>query len=335
MLTDSASAPFPVSAVVWQRDVDLEMEAGLLGMGFTPITDDYLDVCRERDDIEADLDEAASHIKALEARLKAALRIVDAAEKWKATSMAPPIIPSHRALWDAMSEHAAAARGEDWRAKKGTGPHEAGEKGKEGENGEIGVCRICNAQSVLPMPHGLCPDCNSDGLWTLDEPEPKCGTCGKPTSPISYGECLKCVNKRARIARLRAEVKIGDVVEGEIKRADGSMLVCSALYAVIETCPAKGVKVTWGWMAWADITRHWPAKQEAAPSPASELREAEVNADGQTFNEWVDLREAYIELGKAQERVQKAGTAEEQKAAKAYRLESYRTLKALRAKGAN
>ena len=118
---------------------------------------------------------------------------------------------------------------------EGTGPCPTGERGKEGEPGKA---------------------------------EPKCADCGKPADPVRGDPttggyrgrdplCPACF----RIARLKAEVKIGDVVEGEIKRADGSMLVCSALYAVVETCPAKGVKVTWGWMAWADISCHWSVKR--------------------------------------------------------------------------
>jgi hypothetical protein len=117
--------------------------------------------------------------------------------------------------------------------------------------------------------------------WHEDELPPKCADCGKANQPLLHhalvgqgcdGEddyiriCQECIGKRkeaSRIARLKAEVKPGDVVE-----AGGTGGVVTEVGTKVWLRP-------WHWRAcepgalqftWDEITRHWPAKKEE-PKP--------------------------------------------------------------------
>jgi hypothetical protein len=202
--------------------------------------------------------------KMANARLRHALAIVEAAEKWYARMFTPieaPDISSEAChLFEAVSDHAAAAKGEApkcptgekgeyvWHAFKTPIPEVCGLCGRIGydlvSSPDYPMKRVCmeclhrRAKGEMPKPAApTCADCGQvpniilDDVWLCGKclrarrikDAPKCADCGnmawmlgEPLTKALGADhpplCTDCAKKRIRIARLKATVKVGDMV---------------------------------------------------------------------------------------------------------------------------
>jgi hypothetical protein len=240
-----------VSRVLWDTDLALSLS----GMGFDPAPDDYADLRREKWDAEDWGHAAEEHIKALDARLTAAMKIVDAAEKYRFNPSA------YFVFMHAVREHAAAARGS---ASDG-----------------ILLCADCGVPlACAPLPGDTARH-----------------VCGKCATEIAR----RWVEKGEQGTEAKHPMRAEQEAKGEPGlpgvQLDGTVV-----------CPMPHPD-------WTKLDSAW-VKQ------ADRKQGAEGERD--------ELREAYVELGQAHERVQRAGTADEQKAAKACRLDAYRNIKCIK-----